>query len=402
MIDSRSNVGKELKQDLPNFIIDTLGAYVIGCPLPYSFATKLILKKVLPRWMYGDFYMDFQLKNWVQIYSRHLSEKPIRLVTISYKKETYYLPQIIEIDGTHKHLSKESIIIEKIPVQKGKEETFHLDPLIESINGDFRKTQLNYYKILKRTKIYNGLLLRLEDIARKDGKYHLKVGAVSYYSNLLTNLCLDLRPQKDRKSLREQIHSEGELKPLAESILANPLGVNILIVTPAKEVILIRRSRNVAVRPLELCSSVSGDFLDSDAPRQSSFTMKNLIETQEITRELGFGHKMINSDGMIFLGLTRELIRGGKPETFFIAPIDVTLKEIKDKVKEAESFFEQKAILDEQISDPWGDLDPNQYANFKREIEGIIDKHNKISLPLLCHLALWLKYREKVDLKKGA
>ena len=202
--------------------------------------------------------------------------------------------------------------------------------------------------------------------------------------------------------MRGQIHSVGKLEPLAESILANPLGVNILLVTPANEAIFIRRSRKVAVRPLELCSSVSADFLDSDAPthRQGSFTMKDLVETREILRERGFSHRMLNINETIFLGLTRELIRGGKPETFFVAPVNLTLKEIKDKAKEAESFFEQRDIIDEQISDPWGDLDPNQYANFKREIEGIIDKHKKISVPLLTHLALWLKYREKVDLKK--
>jgi len=127
-----------MKEDLTNFITDTVGAYITGWPLPYSFAAKLIQKKLLPKWMFGDFYIDFQLKNWVQIYSSHFREDANQLVRIDYKNEAYYLPQIIEIDGTNKHLSLESIAIERTLVRAGEEETFQLDPLIESINGSFR------------------------------------------------------------------------------------------------------------------------------------------------------------------------------------------------------------------------------------------------------------------------
>jgi hypothetical protein len=158
------------------------------------------------------------------------------------------------------------------------------------------------------------------------------------------------------------------------------------------------------VRPDELCSSASGaiDFEDDVQDRIASIkTLADLPIHRETKEELGY--EVADSIGESkFLGLTRELIRGGKPELFFVANSPLSWDEImrsfekcKDNKKESVEIlpFDYNPYHCERLPE----LDnPSLSGEFKHRFEKIlnqIESSGKISIPLLTNLVLWFQYK---------
>src|SRR5258707_10399807 len=59
-------------------------------------------------------------------------------------------------------------------------------------------------------------------------------------------------------------------------------------------------------------------------PRSTLFPYTTLFRSREGREELGLDYSDFREEKDIFLGITRDLLRGGKPEMFFATQIGVT------------------------------------------------------------------------------
>lgn len=108
------------------------------------------------------------------------------------------------------------------------------------------------------------------------------------------------------------VHPNGKLEPFEDSLLANHIGVNVLAFTSEGDLIIPVRSKEVSYAPLELAASISGAVTANDVA--DGRPIQEHVIIREGLEELGLMRNEIVDESIKFLGLTRELLRGGKPE----------------------------------------------------------------------------------------
>ncbi len=228
----------------------------------------------------------------------------------------------------------------------------------------------------------------------------------SYYFDYLKTNCAMDNPNA-AKTLREELHGTGhKLLSLKSSPLVNHLGFNILIFSKGGDLIVQRRTKNVLVRPDELCSSGSGAInfndVENNSLKQKSFDQIHI--TREVEEELGWEVADSIKGKLKLLGLTRELIRGGKPELFFSAISTLNTNEIQKCYKKSEGKkqqLESKELITFNISPYHYKKNPelenkSKSGEFKESFTILLNnigKTGKISIPLLTNLVLWYKYK---------
>jgi len=207
-----------------------------------------------------------------------------------------------------------------------------------------------------------------------------------------TNLVLDADFQGEGNTLRNQVHGSGRLETLEASKLANHCGVNILIFTPDGQLIIQKRSSKVAVRPNEYCPSGSGTLEARDVATSMPLSDVNVL--REAFEEIGVQPHV--SDQVTFLGITRELIRGGQPEFFFAAKTQQTRAEVLASSKSARDRFEHSSLHFSDFGKFAFDHDRTPAGNhdFLNKAEACIDEYkDRMSIPLWTALTLWSNAR---------
>jgi hypothetical protein len=210
-----------------------------------------------------------------------------------------------------------------------------------------------------------------------------------YFDYLQTNLALDF-PQQPLGTLRQQVTHNGQLEALRDSRLANPTGINGLIFSNDGYIIFQHRSENVIIRPGELCSGFSGtiDKIDIDHAIASGGLLCHLDVPREMVEELGIQRKWIKSRH--FLGITRELIRGGQPEMFYSLDVDLSCTEILSCVPKDKEGVVKSAYFGIYAN---SQLEPLAAAtlpnNFFLLLDKLVEKDDHISVPFLTNLVLW-------------
>lgn len=341
----------------------------------------------IPNWMKADYYVK-----WNEVLFFPAFYKNLKLLKFPYKKKSYILPQIIEIENKDNGISLDDIFINP------DNEKFELDP---SVIGLTDKCFANYrrYLLIKRKKYHEGRLARLKKITIENNTISLNVQPVSYQSVCRTNLCLDAKETIESKSLREVVHKSGKIEKLEDSPMGNALGINFLLFTADGRLVAPYRSKKVVVRASQLSPTSSGDFEFSDV-----YGDKRSISTVQLFREsieeLYISNEHITDNEITFLGVTRELVRGGKPEMFFMAKTILTQKEFLNKHPLAKDKweFEKKGKgwvfwpFDENLfSDTISETDK---YNIQTDFDKFLDSHgSKISVPLLTGLILFLRLR---------
>lgn len=237
---------------------------------------------------------------------------------------------------------------------------------------------------------FNGLNARLVDWDPESRQ--LTFQGNYYYDYLQTNLSLDY-PLPIIGSLRQYITRDGKLEPLNKSKLANTTGINGLLFSNDGFMIIQKRGDNVLIRPGELCSGFSGTVDKSDVAYAvpSGGTLLNLDTLREMAEEIGIWPHEVGTRR--FLGITRELIRGGTPEMFYALDINLTSDEILSRNRKDKEGNRKKIFLG-----PYAAVKPDDYEvqnlpsffwtllnTIKTEADGIM------SIPLLTNLALWYK-----------
>lgn len=271
------------------------------------------------------------------------------------------------------------------------------DIKIELISSDFKascpvKEAFDYYKrIANRDQskiLFDGTNARLADLNKKNKKLYFQ--GTSFFDYLQTNLALDF-PLPVLGSLRQQITKDGRLEHLNKSKLANSACVNGLLFSNDGHLIFQKRSNNVVIRPGELCSGFSGtlDKADIEHAIAKGDNLSNIDILREMEEEVGI--KRYEVSERRFLGLTRELIRGGAPEFFYSIKVDLSLENIRSRLPKDKEGMVKDFYIGHYVSYTKNSSDikyvQSHFWQFIREIH----KKGKgpISIPFLTNLVLW-------------
>lgn len=359
-------------------------SYVTGLPIPLGVIEKIlkIIKEDSP-----PHFVDWELRDWPKIYHQEAG----RWVKLPYKGEKHFLPQALIFDNTTKKLNLSNIHFRRL------EKPFDLSNneralAICALTEDCFEKLLNYLR--KKRSYSNEQNLRLVDIIEEQEKVMLEVQPVEYKYYVHTNLVLDVKPKEQDQTLRELLHSNGKLEDLNKSSLADLLGINILLFTVDGSLIIQKRSKREAFRTGELCPAASGTISLTDVP--TTITLEEMPKLREAFEEIGIIQTDIPKDQIFFLGITRELVRGGTADMFFFAKTNLSKKQIEKKWKDARDKWESEKLIFFHFGDiAHGNLNNwMERHGFLCKVDEFIDKYkDESSIPLLTSVALWVKYR---------
>jgi len=351
----------------------------------------MIFKKLLPRWLFQDFFLDWELEEWQEIYRNQTG-----LLSIYYCGVSRVLPQVVVFDNTIEKLELEQI---KFRLNHDK---FQLDNNLRT--EKIFKLYKNFIWLNKR-KLFNEVCLRLVSITLQQASKSVlfETQEADYFDYIQTNLCLDAQLSQESISLRKQLHTEQNnhcLEDLDNSVLANILGINILILTSDGTLIFQKRSSCTLVRPNQICSSVSGTLAKVDIPEyDKEFNLEELLPLffREMVEEIGLELSAISRNEIKFLGVARELIRGGQPEIFLAARINLDKGTIIHRYNQAQDRFESKSLLFFDMGSLATEVLDSQdkKSAFCSKLDELIENYDDvIADPLWANLALWSKVRQ--------
>ncbi len=245
-------------------------------------------------------------------------------------------------------------------------------------------------------KWFDSSLLRLERVDSDGQAYILSTEAVSYEDVCRTHMILDAKIPGEERTLRQEFHPNGALKALQDSQLANVLGIDTVLFTRDGYAALQVRSAKVAVRPGQLGPTFSGDFDELDAVTSIS----GPLHASRLFREAGEEARIKATDvagPLRFLGITREMVRGGKPQIHCAGRSDLDRQDVVEQHKTAKDSWE---------ADDWEFI----YIGFAATSDDPLSQHetddlmrnlgeafgsakHRTSIPAVTNLALWAAHR---------
>lgn len=380
----RNLVLRSFLEDLVDFV-----GYFTGIPMPTN-TVGAIGSALVPfiSSKLNDYsrFLDWELKNWPEIYSKELNRCLYLPSIFERYKGRILIPFVLLYEGTkiNYDVSRLLFIVE--------DEVFTIPPDIEDKTYKFYR-QLRLH-LQRKFKFYNALNMRLKSCWFEKDFVFMKVQPVAYESYVHTNLVLDAM-EADGESLRMYLHKNGKLESLESSPLANNLGINFLVFTSGGYLSVVRRSENVAFRRGEFCPSASGTISFFDFCGRKEVRGNKQLFLRELEEELGITVNDVKK--MEFLGIARDLVRGGEPELFFWIKTDLSREQIlersriaKDKFEVEDMFFfdfKQYGILN---SEERKDICRDEYSEFLALLKKFLYTYKEaLSLNLLASIALW-------------
>lgn len=120
----------------------------------------MIFKKLLPRWLFQDFFLDWELEEWREIYRNQTG-----LLSIDYRGVSRVLPQVVVFDNTVEKLGLEQV---KFRLNHDK---FQLDSNLktERIFKLYKK-----FIWLNKRKLFNEVCLRLVSVKPQQASKYSK------------------------------------------------------------------------------------------------------------------------------------------------------------------------------------------------------------------------------------
>lgn len=266
-----------------------------------------------------------------------------------------------------------------------------------AIPGAIRSEAQQLLAIQKNSnpELTDATMARLNDMMEEEGKLVLLLSRASYFDYLATNYSMDLKVEGWAKTLREKLHG-NRLPSLKESLLANHIGIGVLLFTSDGFLILQRRApEKLSIRPSQWAPSISGAAEFKDLKGGNAAPVYNLF-LREGEEELNIGLEDYEESSIQLLGITRELLRGGKPEIFFSAMLRLNSSEIRIKSRSAKDRWENKATaffdFDSFSAIKVGLRGEGLHKTMKKDIQRLREAYENISLPLLTGITLWYKY----------
>lgn len=205
------------------------------------------------------------------------------------------------------------------------------EPFVASVGSS--EVFQRYAKDAKRRgkKFYSTDTARLTDVVHEPSTT-LIFQTADYFDYVKTNMALDY-DDPISGTLRDQVHPKGMLEALHESPLANHTGISGLVFSNDGRMIIQRRGAQVFTNPNQLCPGFSGVLSASDItisfkPHQTTATLADINILREFREELGVHKNQVST--RCFMGLSRELLRGGKPELFYAVDVAMSANAILD------------------------------------------------------------------------
>jgi hypothetical protein len=313
------------------------------------------------------------------------------LVSLAVGQEYFEIPQAWVFDNTERRLSLRSfeLTIDEISPE------YEIPPQIESKAS----TLLEIQKRLQKRYLYDSTTIRLNGVKESDGRVYILVSKAHYFDYLATNFSIDAQLKGWNASLRDTVHPHPRLCRLKDSLLANHIGIGVLVFTVDGFLVLPVRSRTgVNIRSKEIGPSISGA---TNFDRDVFNSLSKLIYPcfREGAEELGIETNNFSIIDTDLLGITRELLRGGKPEFFFSTILNITASDLRKRFRKAEhrhetsriEFFEFRTALHRV---PTEEEKPEYYWSLLGEFTQCLKLFGKkMSLPALTNLVLWLKHK---------
>jgi len=207
---------------------------------------------------------------------------------------------------------------------------------------------IKYLESLQPTK--DNPILRMSSLAKEsENLYHCKLQRSTYYYQVRTNLTIDypLLGQMGNTLRALDLTPEGKLPSLEKSALVNSIGVSaVVFFWKGRDLYFLMKYRKPteAVYP-NMFGTTSG--VVTIPPGQPVRSLTDYVTSEmrrEFYRETGFDEDRDNRPikNMILLSFVRELIRGGKPQFFFLIEIDeITEKQFRRKFRTSAEGLEE-------------------------------------------------------------
>ncbi len=210
---------------------------------------------------------------------------------------------------------------------------------------------------------FDGTLVALRALERTATGWEGRVRPVSYFAARASESLLDT------SGLREREAQGGRLPPVGTGALAGDMGVVVLLQTADDRLVIQRRGPTLDWRAGLLSVTASGSLEPGPDLRDAVLDRAALLRgaARELREEVGVGHE----DGleMSFLGICRELARGGKPEVYVAARVGLDAAAVAARQRGARDAHEgaglrtvpvpaSGAALDDQLAALLAEADP--------------------------------------------
>jgi transcriptional regulator with XRE-family HTH domain len=197
---------------------------------------------------------------------------------------------------------------------------------------------------------FDGTVFRLEDITQSISGTTVTLRRASYFDALGTNFNMDSKRSPGGLTLRQFLH--GRERRLCGSLkndpLVNHLGVVIMVETKDGMLVVQERSGEVANRAHTRSSSISGAIKERQVEAHKG--PLSLRDIALVAVEHGIEELAVELKDLVFLGLFREMLRGGKPELYFFARTSLTLGQVQERLPQAEHRRESRALTGLEFS----------------------------------------------------
>lgn len=232
---------------------------------------------------------------------RYSSEKA-HLVTLHADAIHWTIPEVVVIDTC-----KQLLPITAITVQHDPSSPEYTIPARIAGQAEDILSQIHHF-------FYDSATVRLNGLQNNGNRLTLNITKAHYLHSVATNYSMDayLKEKGWTCSLRDLVHPTPHLCRLEESLLCNHIGVGMLIFTRDNFLVLPIRSKNqIATWQQMVSPSISGAAsYDDDLWHAKAGLTASWI--REGRKGLGLDEEDFVEGGEIFLGLTRDLLRGGK------------------------------------------------------------------------------------------
>lgn len=179
----------------------------------------------------------------------------------------------------------------------------------------------------------------------------IEIQKADYFSQVGSNLtmdwasgCLATGSESQTATIRNTVEPplDGRLKPLGQSVLANTLGVAVVLLTADHHLLIPIRGDAQAImhsQSGQFHCSASGVFNWSafQGAEEASFDALERGMQAEIKSELHLDEADYQLTPLLF---ARELARGGKPQLFFFAECRLKLNEVRRAMQDADESWE--------------------------------------------------------------
>lgn len=166
-------------------------------------------------------------------------------------------------------------------------------------------------------------------IDKKNLKVILNTSEIKCFDHLVTNFALDYKLDK-KITLRDVYEFGNTLPNLKDSLMANQIGINVLVFLKDGNLIMPKRGRDATISKNMVTSSIAMAYELKEEDRD--LTQDKLLRKSIIT---GLNERLYLSNDVIiqtqvdivFLGFGQVVVWGGKPQFYFCAWLDMDARQ---------------------------------------------------------------------------